>query len=184
MEYIIIENGRIKAHRCGPTLPQNAIEVKNFSGIVGENVNFYKADWTRKDDFSLMQEGLVCLPTGMKWNKDKTELIEMSDVEKVESGLATLAQNQVIENGEIRTLSDKELYQKGFITEEAYSKNVRNQRDFLLKDTDKYLLPDFPIQPEQLEIVKKYRQYLRDLPLNEAFPDVDVLEMEAWNGSF
>jgi hypothetical protein len=37
-------------------------------------------------------------------------------------------------------------------------KKIRNQ---LLLETDKYLLPDFPITPEQLEIVKEYRQALR-----------------------
>jgi hypothetical protein len=42
-------------------------------------------------------------------------------------------------------------------------KNTRNQ---LLEKTDKYLLPDFPITPEQLEIIKTYRQQLRDFTNN------------------
>jgi hypothetical protein len=44
--------------------------------------------------------------------------------------------------------------------------NLRNQRNKLLIETDKYLLPDFPITPEQLEIVKEYRQALRDFTNN------------------
>ena len=40
--------------------------------------------------------------------------------------------------------------------------NLRNERNKLLFDTDKYVLPDFPITPENLEIVKEYRQQLRD----------------------
>ena len=36
----------------------------------------------------------------------------------------------------------------------------------LLIATDKYLLPDFPITAEQLEIVKEYRQALRDFTNN------------------
>ena len=39
-------------------------------------------------------------------------------------------------------------------------------RNNLLLETDKYLLPDFPITAEQLEIVKEYRQALRDFPNN------------------
>ena len=42
-------------------------------------------------------------------------------------------------------------------------KKIRNN---LLLETDKYLLPDFPITPEQLEIVKEYRQALRDFTNN------------------
>lgn len=46
---------------------------------------------------------------------------------------------------------------------QKYNKNIRNQ---LLLETDKYVLPDFPITPEQLEIVKEYRQALRDFTNN------------------
>ncbi len=42
-------------------------------------------------------------------------------------------------------------------------KKIRNN---LLLETDKYLLPDFPITAEQLEIVKEYRQALRDFTNN------------------
>ena len=42
-------------------------------------------------------------------------------------------------------------------------KKIRNE---LLIETDKYLLPDFPITPEQLEIVKQYRQALRNFTDN------------------
>jgi hypothetical protein len=43
---------------------------------------------------------------------------------------------------------------------------LRSTRDQLLTQTDKYLLPDFPITPEQVEIVKEYRQALRDFTKN------------------
>ena len=39
---------------------------------------------------------------------------------------------------------------------------LRQQRDELLKATDKYMLPDYPITPEQLVLIKEYRQQLRD----------------------
>ncbi len=44
--------------------------------------------------------------------------------------------------------------------------NLRNQRNQLLIESDKYMLPDYPITPEQLEIVKEYRQALRDFTNN------------------
>ncbi len=51
----------------------------------------------------------------------------------------------------------------------GHYKKIRNQ---LLDKTDKYLLPDFPITPEQLEIVKEYRQALRDFTNNNCImPD-------------
>ena len=39
---------------------------------------------------------------------------------------------------------------------------IRNTRNAYLQLTDKYLLPDYPITPENLEIIKLYRQELRD----------------------
>ena len=37
---------------------------------------------------------------------------------------------------------------------------LKNTRNLILAETDKYLLPDYPITSEQLEIVKKYRKSL------------------------
>jgi hypothetical protein len=39
---------------------------------------------------------------------------------------------------------------------------LRQQRNNLLRQTDIYVLQDFPITPEQLIEVKAYRQFLRD----------------------
>lgn len=39
---------------------------------------------------------------------------------------------------------------------------LRNSRNAYLLLTDKYFLPDFPISPEKLEIIKNYREYLRN----------------------
>lgn len=44
--------------------------------------------------------------------------------------------------------------------------HYRKIRNDLLNETDKYLLPDFPITPEQLIIIKEYRQLLRDFTKN------------------
>ena len=39
---------------------------------------------------------------------------------------------------------------------------LTNTRNDLLNKTDKFVLPDFNITPEKLEIIKTYRQMLRD----------------------
>ena len=61
-------------------------------------------------------------------------------------------------------------YQEFIINEtNNHYKKMRNE---LLKDTDKYVLPDFPITPENLIIIKEYRQALRDFTNNNyVLPD-------------
>ena len=39
---------------------------------------------------------------------------------------------------------------------------LREKRNELLLQTDKYLIPDYPITSEQLILIKEYRQNLRD----------------------
>lgn len=43
---------------------------------------------------------------------------------------------------------------------------LRNLRDQELIKTDKYLLPDYPISNDNLELIKMYRQQLRDFTNN------------------
>lgn len=42
-----------------------------------------------------------------------------------------------------------------------------HKRNLILQETDKYLLPDYPITEDQLLIVKDYRQKLRDFTNND-----------------
>lgn len=50
------------------------------------------------------------------------------------------------------------------------AKAIRAKRDNLLGETDYYLMPDYPSNPQNLEELKAYRQALRDLPKQEGFP--------------
>ena len=43
---------------------------------------------------------------------------------------------------------------------------LKNQRNLILNETDKYIISDYPITPENLIIIKEYRQKLRDFTLN------------------
>lgn len=53
---------------------------------------------------------------------------------------------------------------------EVLAENVRSERDRRLAETDWYMMPDYPADPETLEVVKNYRKALRDITLQSGFP--------------
>lgn len=68
-----------------------------------------------------------------------------------------------------------------YTKEYAYIKNkeilaerLRRKRNMILKSTDVYMLPDFPITEEQREYIIEYRQYLRDITKSEQFPNIGI----------
>lgn len=50
------------------------------------------------------------------------------------------------------------------------AENVRSERDRRLAETDWYMMPDYPTDPETLEGAKNYRKALRDITLQSGFP--------------
>jgi hypothetical protein len=52
------------------------------------------------------------------------------------------------------------------VREEMKKVNLIFTRNRLLAESDKYMLSDFPITPENLELIKQYRQELRDFTIN------------------
>lgn len=48
---------------------------------------------------------------------------------------------------------------------------IRNHRNNLLSNTDKYMTLDYPISEECKNEIKTYRQALRDVPQQEGFPE-------------
>lgn len=50
------------------------------------------------------------------------------------------------------------------------AENVRSERDRRITETDWYMMPDYPADPETLEVVKNYRKALRDITLQSGFP--------------
>ena len=55
-------------------------------------------------------------------------------------------------------------------TVDELASQVRNERDRRLAETDWYMMPDYPADPETLEVVKNYRKALRDITLKSGFP--------------
>lgn len=55
-------------------------------------------------------------------------------------------------------------------TDDALASQVRAERDMKIAETDYYMMPDYPADPETLEVVKNYRKALRDITLQSGFP--------------
>lgn len=55
-------------------------------------------------------------------------------------------------------------------TIDELASQVRAERDRRLAETDWYMMPDYPADPETLEVVKNYRKALRDITLQSGFP--------------
>lgn len=69
--------------------------------------------------------------------------------------------------------ADGQWYLKGFTPEptaEEKAATIRAQRDRRIAVTDYLLAADYPISAEKLELVKAYRQSLRDIPQQDGFP--------------
>ena len=62
------------------------------------------------------------------------------------------------------TLSDEQPVIE--VTEES----VRSKRDNLLNESDRYMLPDYPISDNGKQLWVDYRQALRDIPNQPGFP--------------
>lgn len=55
-------------------------------------------------------------------------------------------------------------------TIDELASQVRTERDRKIAETDWYMMPDYPSNPQNLEELKVYRQALRDVPKQEGFP--------------
>ena len=58
-------------------------------------------------------------------------------------------------------------------TTEELAARIRIERDKRIAETDYLVMPDYPLDTDNLEEIKAYRQALRDLPQQPGFP---------WNG--
>lgn len=66
-------------------------------------------------------------------------------------------------------------------TDDMLKQLKRTERDYLLRQTDKYMISDFPITEEEKERYKAYRQYLRDIPEQQNFPNMEIKTFEEYN---
>ena len=69
-----------------------------------------------------------------------------------------------IDSGEI------EIQPCDIIPPEVKANEIREERNGLLAETDKYMTLDYPISEEDRVLVREYRQALRDITKQEEFP--------------
>lgn len=77
------------------------------------------------------------------------------------------------EVGEVERAYDGRYFVAGhapMMPQEEVVTQVREERDRRLAETDWYMMPDYPADPETLEVVKSYRKALRDITLQSGFP--------------
>ncbi len=89
-------------------------------------------------------------------------------------------QDMTIENGELVPALPGIIKQRQQVENEQKAALLREQRDKLLYETDKYMLPDYPITEEEREEYRKYRQYLRDIPQIADFPNIQLHNFNNW----
>lgn len=112
------------------------------------------------------------------------------DLQRLENTLKFMPQYDKTNIEEISEASivnayDGQMYLSGYELkepEEEMAERKRADRNRLLEDSDIRMLPDFPISAEEKELWLLYRQYLRNITDDPAFPNVDVLSFENWLG--
>jgi len=127
MEYLIVEDGLIKDHCCGLVLPDGAVEVDGFGGIVGEPAAYYNADWSRKSDMELYRNNIAAIPAGYRLNSDCTALVEMTQAERINAGLEKLPAGYRISGDTVVEKTAAEKLSDGEITQEEYDALLRAQ---------------------------------------------------------
>lgn len=109
-----------------------------------------------KDDTSNNRSHLLAEPHCMHMELPEGVEAKYAKCEMVED-VATLMHSEAKELAEI----------------ESAWQMVRAKRDMKLTETDKYVLPDYPISAENLQAMKDYRNDLRDLPSQIADPRME-----------
>ncbi len=66
------------------------------------------------------------------------------------------------------------------LSDEEKAQNLRNERNELLRCTDFTQINDSPFGEKEKSSYAAYRQYLRDLPAQQGFPNITILSYENW----
>lgn len=76
--------------------------------------------------------------------------------------------NGLYNKGELKISTNKA------VEEDLLSAEALVKRNTLLKESDHYMMEDYPISKEKKEEMKTYRQALRDITKQKSFPDTIV----------
>lgn len=65
-------------------------------------------------------------------------------------------------------------------SDEEKKAQVRQVRNRYLKQTDEFMIVDYPITDDERELYKQYRTYLRDYTLTDNWWESNPLKFEKW----
>ena len=140
MEYIEIKNNIIIGHYCGAMPEKKSPEIEyriieNCVANIGDDIRIYSdlQAGIKKPLAQLVKEGLVSMPEGKKLNETGTDFVDMTEAEKVATGLIQLKPDEKIEGDYIVKKSKKELYDEGKISKEEYNLYIDNLRQAAYK---------------------------------------------------
>ena len=136
MEYIERKNNIIIGHYCGDMPKDNNPEIEcriieNCAAHIGDDIRMYTdlQAGTKKPLAQLVKEGLIPVPEGKKLNEAGTNFVDMSEAEKVAAGLIQLKADEKLEGAYIVKKSEKEQYDAGLLSKEAYNVYIDRQRE-------------------------------------------------------
>ena len=84
---------------------------------------------------------------------------------------------------EVEQAYDGSWYVKGYAPEkptEQKESEIRAVRNQYLKQTDEFMIVDYPITEEERELYKQYRVYLRDYTLSENWWEHSPKDFSTW----
>ena len=140
MEYITIDKSTNTIASYSVTkddiLPTGAVKVTNFIGSVGDSLNLYTSSYEKKSNVQLYIEGLLEIPEGYKLNDSKTDIVAMTETERITAGLDKAPTGLKVEDGVLvqKTLDEK--LADGDITQKAYYLYKIVALQTQLKETD------------------------------------------------
>ena len=113
--------------------------------------------------------------------------IENEETKQVSVGTGTNAEfyrSIGMSEMEVEQAYDGSWYVKGFAPEkpvEELQAQVRQVRNQYLKQTDEFMIVDYPITDDERGLYRQYRVYLRDYTLTENWQESNPLKFEEWN---
>ena len=135
MEYLEIKNNVVIGHYCGqlPEQTNPEIQYKAVTGCavnIGDDIRLYENIETgiKKPLAQLIKEGLVAIPRDKKLNSTGTDFVDLTDAEKVSTGIISLKPDEKIDGGHIVKKTKKELYEESLITGIEYNAYIDTVR--------------------------------------------------------
>ena len=177
-EYMVIQDNIIKAIYCGEVESnENIIPLpENHQVQVGDNILCYNKDYTRKNNVELIKLGFMQLPQGYKL--EQNNIVEMSLDEKILAGIEELPRFcKIVDNN----IVEMEEYEKLAIMQKQEKEDYhRKKRDNLINEEiwkisrheqEKLLGIKTTLSDDEFLKLLKYIQDLRDITIQEYFPD-------------